>query len=224
MAWDNTQPDASLPLNETVVPMRDNFVAIEDAFNINHGSLTDIQGNIGKHSKVSLTNRAVYVLPPEGATTIYAARSGLSAFNTYDVTVVKKLISNVSQYPISEFSQAAGNIGWTFLENPGLVLLWLGFDITTTERSIFVEIPAQLDVDCPKFQTSFYAHAEINAQTTITDPVDAVIYPVGISLNANNRIQVDLALLRRSSFEAKVQESQLPMTASLFIIYFSPGI
>lgn len=221
MAYDNNSPRANLPLNETVVPIKDNFAAIQTAFDVNHGSLTDIQGNSGKHLKVSYLEQATIAEPFIDTSPISAVNLGLTGATNLDLIFTDRRDSN-QNYGILPLTLAkfSASVGWTYIAGTDLVLIWGNNSITTNTTNQTLALSIDLGSDIPSIYEIIWGHIELNTKTApITAPMDAKIYLRSISVDrTNDLINILYTLRKRSAFNTQVETSILPLTYNYAMI------
>lgn len=222
MAFDPTVPAANIDLNQTVVPIKDNFAAIQTAFDVNHGSLTDIQGNSGKHLKVSYLEQAISAPSMDGKCPISATDLTKGTSTTLDLifedTPDQQQIAGRFPLTLANFDATAG---WSYMGGSDLVLFWGQVAITSANQNDSVIITPVIGTDTPFISNILYAHVALKTKDATT-PMDAVIYTRSVGIGAGFQLNIDYTLRKRSAFNTAISASILPLTANYALIGVVP--
>lgn len=223
MPFDNTVPAANIGLNQTIVPMQENFDAIQTAFDINHGSLTDIQGNAGKHTKVSFLEKAVNFIPLFGSYTLFGRKINLGGTDTLELI---EIFRHNAQNIATSLTKAKfdANFGWTYLDSGFLVMVWGDFAINLVDQAQTITLNQVIGTDLPPIDNVIYAHAQLRSKTISTDPVDAVIYPRNYFIDPiTNLIKIQITVRKRSAYNSSITASTLPLRGNYLLICNTSG-
>lgn len=226
MAFDNTVPAADIPFNETIVPIKDNFAAIQTAFDINHGSLTDIQGNAGKHMKVSFLEQPRSAISINGKCPISATDLTKGASTTFDIIFEdtpdqQQPIGIVGRFPLT-LAKFDATEGWSYIGGTDLVLFWGEISITSATTNNSILLTDVIDTDTPFIRDVIYGHLSLKTKDATT-PMDAEIYLRFVNrITPTNQFEIGYTIRKRSAYNTAISASILPLTANYILLGFVP--